>query len=560
MTHPEMLQLFFLCILLVILSPWYGKYIATVYQSTASLRLGWLEQGCYQICNIDPEEEMSWKEYAKALLLFNFLGFLVLFFLQLFQYYLPLNPQKLPGVSWHLAFNTAASFATNTNWQAYSGESTLSYFTQMAGLCVQNFLSAATGLAAFIVLVRGFLRKTSQTIGNFWQDLVRAIVYIFLPLSILLAIFLLTQGVVQSFSPYVEAKTLEGSKQLLPLGPAASQIAIKQLGTNGGGFFGVNSAHPFENPTALSNFLELFAILFIPIALVFTFGQMIEQKQHGWLLFAVMAILFGIGLALSLFFEQLKSPILPIQPYLEGKETRFGIFQSVLWAVSTTATANGSVNSMISSMSPITGAVCMFNIMVGELIFGGVGVGMCSMIMFVLLTVFLAGLMVGRTPEYLGKKIEWRDIQWVIIAVLMPGALILIGSGISSVLEIGVASCANKGPHGLSEILYAFSSGTGNNGSAFAGLQVNTVYYNVFLGCIMLIARCAIIIPSIAIAGQLAKKKIVPASVGTFSTNTVLFACLLIFSILIIGALTYSPAQILGPIVEQFLLLRGQTF
>lgn len=549
--------------LFICLAPTLGTYVANVFTGKATFAyriLGWLEKLCYRITGANPKEEMSWIEYGKALLLFNFLGFISLFFLQLIQGYLPLNPQNFGAVPLSLAFNTAMSFTTNTNWQSYAGETTLSYLTQMLGLTSHNFLSAATGMAALLTLTRGLIRKTTDTIGNFWTDLVRMVVYLLLPLSIIMAVILLGEGVIQTFSPYVEVTTLENTKQTIPLGPVASQIAIKQLGTNGGGFFNANSAHPFENPTAFSNLLEMLALILIPAASVYAYGIMIGSKKHAWLLLSTMLVLWAAGIFISFGSEHLHNPVIDVYPILEGKETRLGITNSLLWSVSTTATANGSVNATMSSLSPLAGGVALFNMMLGELVFGGVGVGLCSMLMFTLLTVFLSGLMVGRTPEYLGKKIEKREMQWVMLAVLMPGALILVGAGISSILPEALSSLSNQGPHGLSEILYAFSSAAGNNGSAFAGLNANTDYYNLALGIVMLLARISIILPSLAIAGLLAKKKITPPSVGTFSTNSILFIVLLISVILIVGALTFFPALSLGPVVEHLLMLEGESF
>lgn len=557
------IQTLFFTGLFVLLTPVLGTYIATVFTgnaSTANRAFGWLENLCYRIGGTDPKEEMSWIDYGKALLLFNFFGFITLFFLQLVQGYLPLNPQNLGATSWPLAFNTAMSFTTNTNWQSYGGENTLSYLTQMLGMTSHNFLSAATGMAALLTLTRGLIRKTVDTVGNFWVDLVRMVVYILLPLSIIMAIILVSQGVIQTFSPYVEVTTLENAKQTIPLGPVASQIAIKQLGTNGGGFFNANSAHPFENPTPISNILEMLALVLIPAATVYAYGIMIGSKKHAWLLFAAMLILWGSGLLISLYSEYLHDPVINAYPLLEGKETRLGIGNSLLWSTATTATANGSVNAMIASLSPLAGGIAMFNIMLGELVFGGIGVGLCSMIMFSILTVFLSGLMVGRTPEYLGKKIEKREMQWVVLAVLMPGLLILLGAGISCVVPEALSSLANQGPHGLSEILYAFTSCAGNNGSAFAGLNANTAYYNLSLGVVMMLARASIILPSLALAGLLAGKKTTPPSSGTFSTNSILFVILLIGVILIVGALTFFPALSLGPIVEHLLMLEGKSF
>lgn len=559
----DWIQLLFFTGSFICLTPILGVYMANVFSGKSLLAygmLGWLERFCYRAAGTNPKEEMSWVEYGKTLLLFNFLGFITLFLLQLIQEYLPLNPQNFESVSLPLAFNTAMSFTTNTNWQSYAGETTLSYLTQMLGLTSHNFLSAATGMGGLLTLTRGLVRKTTAEVGNFWVDIVRMVVYLLLPLSIILAIVLVGEGVIQNFLPYVEVTTLEGAKQTIPLGPVASQVAIKQLGTNGGGFFNANSAHPFENPTPLSNLLEMLALILIPSASVYAYGIMIGSKKHAWLLFSAMLFLWAGGLALSVSSEHVYNPVIDAYPILEGKETRLGMTNSLLWSVSTTASANGSVNNMLSSLSPLAGGVAMFNIMLGELVFGGVGVGLCSMIMFSLLTVFLSGLMVGRTPEYLGKKIEKREMQWVMMAVLVPGVLILIGAGISSILPEALSSLGNQGPHGLSEILYAFSSTAGNNGSAFAGLNANTTYYNLILGTVMFLARISIILPSLAIAGLLANKKITPPSAGTFSTNSILFIVLLISVIIIVGALTFFPALSLGPIVEHFLMLEGQAF
>ncbi len=553
------MQFLFFTAVFIAVTPLLGTYMAHVFTGKVHF-FRWLENLCYYISGADPNEEMSWSDYGKALLLFNSLGFITLFFQQLIQGYLPLNPQNFPGVPWALAFNTAISFTTNANWQAYAGETTLSYLTQMLGLTSHNFLSASTGMAALLTLTRGFSRKSTDTVGNFWVDLVRMVVYILLPLSMIMAVVLVGEGVVQTLSPYIEVTTLENGKQTIPLGPAASQIAIKQLGTNGGGFFNVNSAHPFENPTALSNFLEMLAIILIPAATVYTYGLMIGSRRHAWLLFFAMLIFWAAGNLAAFSSEQMQNPLFNAYPNLEGKETRLGVANSLLWTVSTTATGNGSFNAMLDSLSPLAGGIALFNIMLGELIFGGVGVGLCSMIMLTLLTVFLSGLMVGRTPEYLGKKIEKREMQWVVVGVLLPGALILIGSGISSILPEALSSLGNRGPHGLSEILYAFTSCAGDNGSAFSGLNANTAYYNITLGVVMLLGRISIILPSLAIAGSLVKKKTAPRSSGTFSTDSFLFFVLLISVILIVGALTFFPALSLGPIVEQLLMLKGYSF
>lgn len=563
MTGMDLVQILFYVAALVVLTPPLGSFMAKVIEGQRTLMspvLGWLERLTYRAAGVDENHEMDWWDYTKALLIFNFFGFLIVFLLQLFQSSLPLNPQGLPDVSWHSAFNTAVSFMTNTNWQGYAGEVTMSYLTQMFGLAVQNFVSAATGMAVFVALTRGIARKTSSTIGNFWADLTRTTVYILLPLSFVMAIFLVGQGVVQTFSSYVDVTTIEGAKQSLPLGPAASQIAIKQLGTNGGGFFNANSSVPFENATPLSNFFEMLALLLIASASTYTYGKMVKSQRQGWTIFGVMLFVWLAGLAISVGSEYMHNPVFNQAGIMEGKETRFGVVNSLIWSTATTVASNGSVNSMHSSLSPLAGGVALFNIMLGEVIFGGVGAGMYGMLLFVLLTVFLAGLMVGRTPEYLGKKIEAKEMQMVIVAILAPCAMILFGSGLSAVLPAGLSSLANKGPHGLSEILYAFTSAAGNNGSAFAGLNANTVWYNVTLGITMLVGRFFVIVPALAIAGTLAKKKVAPPSVGTFSTDTITFAVLLVGVIIIVGALTFLPALSLGPIVEHFLMLRGQSF
>lgn len=550
-------------LLLLIAVPLLGRYMAEIFKdhSKPSIPvLSQLENLTYYICQIDPNQEMSWKNYAKSMLYFNAIGFGFLFLLLLLQGWLPLNPQGFSGVDPALAFNTAVSFTTNTNWQAYGGENTLSYFTQMMGLTVQNFISAATGNAVLLALIRGIHRKSSQTIGNFWVDLTRTVVYLFLPFCVIFALFLVSQGVIQNLDAYVAANTLLGENQTIPMGPVASQIAIKQLGTNGGGFFNANSAHPFENPTPLSNFFETFAIIVIPAAATYMYGRMIESRRQGWVIFSAMFVLWLGSLSVALASEYTVNSILGVNPVLEGKETRFGTTHSVLWAVTTTGTSNGSVNSMHSSLSPLAGGMAMFNIMIGEVIFGGVGVGLCGMLMFVLLTVFLAGLMVGRTPEYLGKKIEKTEMQWVMLAILAPCALILLGASAASVLPTALESLSNAGPHGLSEILYAFSSAAGNNGSAFAGLNANTYFYNIVLGFVMILARLAILVPSLAVAGSLVQKHTLAPSLGTFATDKLLFGILLLSVIFIVAALTFFPALSLGPIVEQILMLRGRAF
>jgi K+-transporting ATPase ATPase A chain len=559
----DYVQIILFVALLTLLTKPLGHFIAKVfkYEATFLTRpLGWLERLVYRASGIEPEREMSWKQYAGSLMVFNLVGIAVVFIFQMIQRWLPLNPQSLPNVSWDSSLNTAVSFVTNTNWQGYAGETTMSYLTQMAALTVQNFLSAAVGLAVAIAITRGIANRSKGTIGNFWADMTKGIVYILLPLSVLFALFLISEGIVQTFSAYVTATTLEGAKQTIALGPVASQIAIKMVGTNGGGFFNANAAHPFENPTALSNFFQMLSIFLIPAALTYTFGVMTNAKKHGWILYGTMLTLFLGFTAFSLWSEYSMNPVFGQSALMEGKETRFGVFNSVFFSTITTSASCGAVNAMHASLSPISGGVALLNIMLGEIIFGGVGAGLYGMLLFVLLTVFIAGLMVGRTPEYLGKKVEAREMTLVIIAVLAPCAVILLGTAISAILPVGLSSLTNKGPHGFTEILYAFTSAAGNNGSAFAGLNANTPYYNVMLAIAMFIGRFAIIIPILAVAGSLSLKKYSPPSSGTFEVHTPLFALLLIGVILIVGALTFVPALSLGPIVEHFLMRGGQTF
>ena len=563
MTTQDFIQIILYFTLLIGLTPVLGNFMFKVFTGEKHLMLpvfGWLERLTYKFSGINPDKESNWKSYTFDLLVFNLVGFLFLFLIQLLQTYLPFNPSHLTNVSWHSAFNTSVSFMTNTNWQGYSGETTLSYFVQMIGLTVQNFVSASTGIAVLLALIKGLSRKTTDLLGNFWTDLTRSTLYILLPLSILFAVVLVGQGVVQNFKTYDTVQTLQGATQIIPQGPAASQIAIKQLGTNGGGFFNANSAHPFENPTPFSNFLEMLAILLIPAALTFTYGKMVGSAREGWTIFMAMLILLLIGLSISLYAEYASNPIFGKLALMEGKETRFGITNSVLWSTTTTAASNGSVNAMHDSLAPLTGMVAMINLMLGEIIFGGVGAGLYGMIIFVILTVFIAGLMVGRSPEYLGKKIQKFEVQMAIIAVLAPNLVILIFSAWASVSNPGLAGLNNSGPHGFSEILYAYSSAAGNNGSAFAGLNANTIFYNVTLGIGMLIGRFGIIAPVLAIAGSMAGKKITPSSSGTFHTDNFLFMGLLIAVILIVGGLTHFPALSFGPIVEHLLMNNGITF
>jgi len=563
MTTLDFVQLLIFFISLVALTPVIGGYMSKVFSGEKTL-LHFLikipERWVYKISGIDPLEETNWRTYAFSLLLFNLIGFLFLFILQITQHFLPLNPERLTNVSWHSAFNTSVSFMTNTNWQGYAGETTLSYLVQMIGLTVQNFVSAATGIAVLLALIRGISRKTTDKLGNFWTDLTRSTLYVLLPLSLLLSIFLVGEGVVQNFKMYETVQTLQGGQQVIPMGPAASQIAIKQLGTNGGGFFNANSAHPFENPTPFSNFLEMLAILLIPAALTYTYGKMVGSTRQGWTIFSVMLILLIAGLGISLYAEYSANPVFGHLPLMEGKETRFGITNSILWGTTTTAASNGSVNAMHDSLSPISGMIAMINIMLGEIIFGGAGAGLYGMVIFIIIAVFIAGLMVGRSPEYMGKKVEAFEVQMAIIAVLAPNLVILLFSAWACVSNAGLLSLNNSGPHGLSEILYAYSSAAGNNGSAFAGLNSNTLFYNMTLGVGMLIGRFGVIIPVLAIAGNMAKKKTTPSSAGTFRTDNWLFIGLLIAVILIVGGLTHFPALSLGPIIEHLLMKNGTIF
>ncbi|HHV74814.1 MAG TPA: potassium-transporting ATPase subunit KdpA [Thermoanaerobacterium sp.] len=568
MIYDILQMLIFICLLVIITIP-LGSYIAKVFTNQHTFFdfvAKPIEKFVYKITGIDESNEMNWKEYALSLLTFNFLGIIFLFIILVSQGKLPLNPQKLPGVSsWHLALNTAVSFVTNTNWQAYSGETTVSYLTQMLGFTVQNFLSAATGLSVAIALIRGIMRHSTKDIGNFWVDITRSIIWIFLPLSLILSLILTQQGVIQNFSSYIKVHTLEGLKQVIAMGPVASQEAIKMLGTNGGGFFGANSAHPFENPTPLTNMLEMLAILAIPASLPYAFGKMVKNTRQGWAIFSAMLILFVIMLGTTYYSEKTGNPIINHinitgPSTMEGKEVRFGIAGSSLFSTVTTAASCGAVNSSLDSMTPLGGLISMLQIMLGEVIFGGVGSGLYSMLIDAFLAVFIVGLMVGRTPEYIGKKIESYEMKMSILAIIIPASTILIGSAIASVTKAGTSVLLNHGPHGLSEILYAFASAAGNNGSAFAGLNSNTLFYNLITSIAMIIGRFGVIIPALAIAGSLANKKIVPVSVGTFPTDNALFSVLLVGIVLIIGALTFFPALSLGPIIEQLLMNAGRLF
>jgi len=564
----------YIVVLLALAKP-LGVFMARVLAGERTFlapALGWLERLTYRASGVDPKREMRWTEYAAATLIFNLVGLLIVYLIQRMQALLPLNPAELGAVSPDSSWNTAVSFATNTNWQGYGGESTMSYFTQMVALAVQNFVSAATGIAVLAALIRGFARKQVTTIGNFWADLTRSTLYILLPLSFALALALVSQGAVQTFGPYVKAQTVEKvgyeennekkstQEQVLPMGPAASQVAIKQLGTNGGGFFNVNSAHPYENPTPLANFLELLAILLIPAALCITFGRMVGDVRQGWAILAAMTIVFAALLAVCVASEQYGNPVLEqagvaAEGNMEGKEVRFGIATSALWATATTAASNGSVNSMHDSFTPLGGLVPMWLIQLGEVIFGGVGSGLYGMIMMVFVAVFVAGLMIGRTPEYLGKKVEAFEVKMASVAILLPPLVVLVGAAIGVLADGGKAGVANPGAHGFSEILYAFSSAGNNNGSAFGGLSANTPFYNTALGIAMLISRYWLIIPVLAVAGSFAAKKTVPAGPGTLPTHTPLFVVLIIGTVGLVGALTFVPALALGPIVEHFQIL-----
>ena len=548
--------------LVLVPAPFLGRFYYKVMEGQRTWLtpvFGPVEKVCYRVAGVDPDTEQSWQKYTLALLAFNLAGFVLLFAILLLQQYLPLNPQQLPGQEWTQAFNTAVSFVTNTNWQSYSGEASLSYFSQMAGLTVQNFVSAATGLAVLVALCRGISRRSAQTLGNFWVDMTRATLYGLLPMCLVLALFLVWQGVPQTFAHYVNAVTLQGVDQVIPLGPAASQIAIKQLGTNGGGFFGVNSAHPFENPSAWSNLFEMASIILIPVALVFTFGHYVKDLRQSRAIIACMLALFLIGGGTALYAEYqpnptLNSPLVEQTAPLEGKEVRFGTTGTVLWTVTTTAASNGSVNGMHDSLNPISGMVALVNMMVGEVIFGGVGAGLYGMLLNVLIAVFLAGLMIGRTPEYLGKKLQAKEVQLLVVTLLVMPVGVLVLGAIAAVLPSAVASVSNPGAHGFSQILYAFTSASANNGSAFAGLNANTPFYNLMLGLGMLLGRFGYILPVLALAGSLALKKTAPIGQDSFPTHGPLFVALLTVTILLVGGLTFLPTLALGPIAEQLTL------
>jgi K+-transporting ATPase ATPase A chain len=552
-----------------------GAYMAAVFEGRRNVFspvFAPVERLFYRAAGLNPSTEQHWTGYAQAMLAFSAAGLAFLYAILRCQSWLPFNPQGLANVPADLAFNTAVSFVTNTNWQSYGGETTLSYFSQMVGLTMHNFVSAATGIALAVALIRGFARRSAKTVGNFWVDLVRATLYVLLPLALVMALVLIWQGVPQNFSAYTAATTLEGLKQTIAQGPVASQEAIKMLGTNGGGFFNANSAHPFENPTALTNFIELWSILAISAALTHTFGRMVGNTRQGWAIFAVMGLLWLGGQAVCTYAEYQPSAKLAALHIdqtpnaqqaggnMEGKEVRFGIAGSTLWAVATTDASNGSVNAMHDSFTPLGGLVPLFNIELGEIVFGGAGSGLYGMLLFAIVAMFVAGLMVGRTPEYLGKKLEAREVKMAILAILVTPLATLVPAAIASVAPAGLAGLNNAGPHGFSEILYAFSSAAGNNGSAFAGLSANTMFYNLALAIAMLLGRFFWIVPMLAVAGSLASKKIVPASEGTFPTTGPLFIGLLAGVVLIVGGLTFFPALALGPLAEHFAMHAGALY
>lgn len=576
MSATGWLQIILYGLLVLVITKPLGIYLYRVFETDnrpLPKGFGLLERWSFRFCGVDPEREQNWKEYALALLFFSLAGVLVTYGILRFQSFLPFNPQSFGAVPPDLAFNTAVSFTTNTNWQAYSGEGTMSYVSQMAALAWQNFVSAAAGLGVALALARGLTRrldstssKSNITVGNFWADLLRGLIYLFLPVCLLGALVLASQAVIQTLSPYLEITTLEGGKQTIPLGPVASQEVIKMLGTNGGGFFNANSAHPFENPSPLTNLLEMVLIFAIPAALTYTYGRMTRDQKEGWVIFAAMVFMFFLGVAVTYWAEARGNPALAGLPVsqsagnLEGKEIRFNIVNSSLFATITTAASCGAVNAMHDSFTPLGGFVPLLNIQLGEVIFGGVGAGLYGMLVFVLLAVFIAGLMVGRTPEYLGKKIESREIKLAVLYILIFPLIILGLTAWAAVAPYALAGLNNGGPHGLSEILYAYSSAGGNNGSAFAGLGANTPWWNFSLGIAMLLGRFCMIIPVLGIAGSMAAKKTVPLSLGTFPTNGPLFMVLLVGVVLIVGALTFFPVLSLGPVLEEFLALQGRLF
>jgi K+-transporting ATPase ATPase A chain len=572
MTANALLQFFiFACVTLALAVP-LGIHMAKAFMGEPTRTgkiIGPVERAFYAVSGIKENEQQDWLQYLAALIVFNALGAAVLFLILMHQDMLPWNPQHFPGLPANLAFDIAVSFLTTTDWQSYAGETTLSYFSQMVGLTVQNFLGAATGLAIAIAVVRGFMQRENPKLGNFYVDVTRSILYVLLPLSLIFALFLIWQGVPDNMSPYVQATTVEGASQTIAQGPVASQIAIKMLGANGGGFFNANAAHPYENPTPLSGLFQLVSIVVLPIALVFAFGRMIGDRRQGRALFAAMTVLFLILLVLCYYAEASGNPVLTklgvdqiasdtnIGGNMEGKEVRFGIFNSALWATAATATSNGSVISMHDSFTPLGGLVPLFNMLVGEVIYGGVGCGLYGILIYVLITVFIAGLMVGRTPEYLGKKVESYEVKLAVLAMLLYPACVLGAGVVALLLPVGAKSLSIAGPHGLTQMVYAFASATANNGSAFAGLNANTPFFNILLGLVMLVGRFGVIVPVLAIAGSLASKKTVPVSSGTFPTHGLMFVVLLVSIIVMFGGLTYFPVLALGPIAEHLSLFAG---
>src|SRR5690242_11757009 len=573
MTLNGWVQILFFALLIFAITKPLGLYMFRVFEADHQplpRLLGPIERLLYKLCGVNPKVQQDWKQYTLGMLIFSAITLLVTYGIERLQQILPLNPQNFGPVAPDLAFNTAASFTTNTNWQAYTGESTMGYLTQMAGLAWHNFMSAAIGVGIALALARGITYRlqagAARTLGNFWVDLVRATVYVLLPISIPVALLLVSQGVIQNFSSYVDITTLEGAKQTIAMGPVASQEIIKELGTNGGGFFNANSAHPFESANPLTNLIEMLLIFSIPAGLTYTYGRMAREQKQGWVLFGAMALIFIVGVSVAYYSEAQGNPIMRGMTVdqgagnWEGKEMRFGVANSALFATVTTATSCGAVNSMHDSFTALGGLVPLANIQLGELVFGGVGAGLYAILIYVILSVFIAGLMVGRTPEYLGKKIESREVKLSMLYVLIFPLLILYYAGWSLVAPYGVSSLNNAGPHGLTEILYAYSSAAGNNGSAFAGLNANTLWYNVSLALTMLAGRFLMIVPALAIAGSLVGKKSVPESLGTFPTNGVLFVVLLVGVIIIVGALTFFPALSLGPIVEHFVAQAGKVY
>jgi potassium-transporting ATPase potassium-binding subunit len=568
MTINGWIQIAIFCLAILICVKPLGGYMARLFEGERvflSPLLAPVERAIYRLCGVDEADEQHWTHYTVAMLVFSLTGFFLLYAMQRLQLLLPFNPQHLGAVGPDLAFNTSVSFVTNTNWQAYSGETTMSYLVQMLGLTVHNFLSAATGIALAVALIRGFARRSSQALGNFWVDLTRATLYVLLPLATIVGLALVWQGVPQNLGSYTSAVTLEGAKQLIAQGPVASQEAIKMLGTNGGGFFNANSAHPFENPTALSNLLEMWSLLVISAALTHTFGRMVKDARQGWAIFAVMALLMLAGTGITYWAEgqgnaAVASAHVAQAGNMEGKEVRFGVANSALFTTITTDASCGAVNTAHDSLTPLGGLVPMINMELGEIVFGGVGSGLYGMLLFAVVAMFVAGLMVGRTPEYLGKKIEAREVKMAMLAILILPLSILGFSALAVMTKMGLAGPLNSGPHGFSEILYAYTSATANNGSAFAGISANTVFYNLTLGLAMLIGRFLFIVPMMAAAGSLAAKKIVPVSAGTFPTHGGLFVGLLAGVILIVGGLTFFPALSLGPIVEHLAMQSGQFF